>query len=512
MVPLPRPAEKAHRPASMSSIPMSLPLSFEQENEVLAKARKRNRLAQRKHRQKMKSISSTSGGKSSDGQETTQRPSHVLSRGDDLHNNYDYTSGEDFPSGRRNTRDIDGDHGCYTLSPNANTQRDSSLQTVDLTSISPDLWSFSKDMDALMNPDVPSGPSSLDPNEKARRPSVDGGMTAFNNSLLPMETSRPDAQLSQTGLSGYGIASQASFGNVGSPLSPEISHISPNQLGKRTQSFSGAHRGQTKNRRDSAISHFSTSPRSNESTASHWSSNVISPSQPNTPGPGSTFSPQPLYVVVPSPGSGSNPLVAGTNQFQGYLIQSTAPRPSSSLAESARRSPKEDELSRLEKVLEAIDEAGFDSLDSMIAAYYTSEFPHGTPIHSAQALSKKRHLRRLLAALHESAKNWDAQESQNFREGIMRNAEDILVDEMQSLDLENLKGPGNDKTLGKLESALISRESYEATKENKRIFKQRATETWSLLTELGHAVGIQPAQNAQIVSTFLSMLVNKQYN
>lgn len=464
----------------------------------------------------MKSISTSSGENNLGGHDVAQGPPQLLSTtSKDLRNDYDRNRGEDFTSGRQISRDVNSDHGYYASYPSLDTQQEPSLQAVDVTSMSSDLWAFSKDMDALLNPDIQStgSSSSLGANNRARRPSVDGGITASNGPLLHMDTSRPDAQPSQTSLTGYGcdygIASQASFSNASSPPSPDVSHISPNQLGKRTQSFNGGHRGQMQNRRDSAISHFSASPRSAGSTISRWSSNAHSPTQVTNPSSGNTFSTQPLYVVVPSPGPGSTSLVASANPFQGYLIQSTAPRPSSPPAEYSRRGPKEDETSRLEKVLEAIDEAGFDSLDSMVAVYYTSEFPCGSPIHSAQALSKKRHLRRLLATLHESAKNWDAQELQNFREGIMRNAEDILVDEMQSLDMDSLNGPGNDKTLGKLESAFVGREGYEATKENKKVFKQRATETWSLLTELGNAVGIQPAQNAQIVSTFLSMLVKK---
>lgn len=188
---------------------------------------------------------------------------------------------------------------------------------------------------------------------------------------------------------------------------------------------------------------------------------------------------------------------------------------------------KGDEVTRLERVLEVIDEAGFESVDSMVTAYYTSDFPLGSSVRSAQALSKKRHLRRLLAALHESSKGWEAQELQNYREGVMQSAEDILADEMQSLNLDSIKGAWDDDILGKLESA-ISSDSCEALRENKKVFKQQVSlsprhviptevcllktpckqtiETWSLLMELGNAMDIQPALNAKIVSAFLSIL------
>lgn len=135
---------------------------------------------------------------------------------------------------------------------------------------------------------------------------------------------------------------------------------------------------------------------------------------------------------------------------------------------------KEDQVSRLEKVLEAVDEAGFESIDSMIAAYYTSVVPLESPVHSAQVLSRKRHLKRCLATLHDSSKEWDAQELQSFRDGIMSCAEDILIDEMLSLDLNShvRDRTGKDTTIATLESIFASKESQALIKGNRKVFQQ----------------------------------------
>ncbi|OTA93883.1 hypothetical protein M434DRAFT_395258 [Hypoxylon sp. CO27-5] len=496
---------------------MSLPLhlSFEQENEVLAKARKKNRLAQRKHRQKMKSLSNASNERSQDASEMAQKGSRATSTDKDSQSGYDQNDVEDFRKYRQVPIDASSDHGYFAASPNADPSRDSSLQAMDLPSMNQNAWTFSKEMGALMSPGIDSNTSSLDCENKARRLSTDGGITGFNNPFFPMDSSRSNgSRHPQTGHSGYGYdyeaMSQIPFGNSNGPLSTDINQVSANQLGKGTSSYKIGYKGQTRNRHNSVASHVSASPRSSHSNSSRWPSQNMSTSPNNNPELGNTFSTTPLYVVVPSQNSSSNStaIMANGNPPTSYFFQpngsiSTPP------SDISQHSCSEDEVSRFERVLEAIDEAGFDSVDSMTAAYYSSIFPYGSPVHSAQTLSKKRHLKRLLAALHESAKNWDAQELQNFREGIMRSAEDILIDEIQSLDLNSVKGAGSDKFLSKIESVFLSKEGHEATKENKRVFTQRATETWSLLTELGNSMGIRPAQNAQIVSAFLSMLLKK---
>ncbi|KAI1143232.1 hypothetical protein F5Y05DRAFT_420945 [Hypoxylon sp. FL0543] len=516
-----------HQSMSMSQ---PLQLSFEQENEVLAKARKKNRLAQRKHRQKMKSLSNVSSDRGQDAPEIAQKESREASMDKDSQSGYDQNDVENFRKYRQVPIDAGSDRGYYAASPKytsrypgtakdivddqygADSSQEPSLQAIDLHSVNHGVWTFSKEMGALMSPGMDSN-TSLDSEDKVRRLSGDGGIAGFNSPFFPMDTDGSNASRhSRVGHSEYGYdydLSQIPFSSCSGPLASDVSQVPVNMLGKGS-SYKVGYKGQIRNRHNSVASHVSASPRSSHSNSSRWPSQTVSTSPNTNRDLGNNFSTTPLYVVVPSSNSSSSSaaMLANANPSTSYIYQPTGSicTPPS---ETSQQSCSEDEVSRFERVLEAIDEAGFDSIDSMAAAYYAAVFPHGSPVHSAQSLSKKRHLRRLLAGLHESAKSWDAQELQNFREGIMRSAEDILIDEIQSLDLNSVKGAGNDNFLGKIESVFLSKEGHEATKENKRVFTQRATETWSLLTELGNSVGLRPAQNAQIVSAFLSMLLKK---
>lgn len=146
-------------------------------------------------------------------------------------------------------------------------------------------------------------------------------------------------------------------------------------------------------------------------------------------------------------------------------------------ADSANRDLQEDEISRLERVLEVIDEAGFDNVESMVAAYYASNPPTGTTMHSAQSLSKKRHSRKLLHTLEQSIKTWGTQDALNFREGIMRSAEGILVEEMKLLKLRCMDSEKTGRLSWQFESMLGGLENHKSLKESKRMFKERVSST-----------------------------------
>lgn len=89
--------------------------------------------------------------------------------------------------------------------------------------------------------------------------------------------------------------------------------------------------------------------------------------------------------------------------------------------------------SRFERILDSIEEAGFDSIESMAAEYYAATFKGDTTPHWAQSLSKTRNLQRFLAALHTSTKDWTSEEARGYREQIFRSAESTYVEELQRL-------------------------------------------------------------------------------
>lgn len=77
---------------------------------------------------------------------------------------------------------------------------------------------------------------------------------------------------------------------------------------------------------------------------------------------------------------------------------------------------------RFKRIFDAIEEPGFDSIDSMAACYYTTTFPSNSLCASAQSLSRRRDLRKFLEDIRESARGWDAGESQGYQEGIIMSA------------------------------------------------------------------------------------------
>jgi hypothetical protein len=341
------------------------------------------------------------------------------------------------------------------------------------------IWTSSKEASSLTSPTNRKTTSSMNCEGIAKQ-NINDYATAFNNTFSHTDINMPNSpgvsQVDNTqNECHYEIVSEGPFSNINNPPSSEISRMSPVELGKNRSSFEASYQGETSIRHNSVTSNMTASPKFNNPNTSHWLSRSA-PSDPNNNHDADSHLSTPsLFAVVPGPSSTSYLTMPNTNAFPNHHFQSAGLVSLIPPAENFQYYSKEDEVCRLERVLEAIDEAGFDSVDSMVAAYYTSTIPPRSPIHSAQTLSKQRHLKRLLASLHESAKSWNAQELQSFREGIMRSAEDILIDEMQALDLNSIKEVRSGEVFGKLESLFASKESQEVTKENKRVFKVRVS-------------------------------------
>jgi hypothetical protein len=85
---------------------------------------------------------------------------------------------------------------------------------------------------------------------------------------------------------------------------------------------------------------------------------------------------------------------------------------------------------RFETIIASVEDAGFDSIDSMSSAYYTTSFGEHTAIHALQSQSRSRRLRTLLASLRQKSAEWIDREAQGYREEIMRGAEDIFTREL----------------------------------------------------------------------------------
>lgn len=97
---------------------------------------------------------------------------------------------------------------------------------------------------------------------------------------------------------------------------------------------------------------------------------------------------------------------------------------------------------RFEMILDACKAAGYHSIDSMATEYYTASFPPNSYLADAQSRSRSRDLPELLdnlyaassASDHQRQNPWAFNESEKFREKILRLATNILIDEVGQVD------------------------------------------------------------------------------
>lgn len=78
-----------------------------------------------------------------------------------------------------------------------------------------------------------------------------------------------------------------------------------------------------------------------------------------------------------------------------------------------------------------IEEAGFDSIDSMVTTYYTAQFSDQSIMHPMQASSRTRRLRTLLTALQADQLSWTDREKYAYSEEVTRAAEQIYSAEIR---------------------------------------------------------------------------------
>jgi hypothetical protein len=97
--------------------------------------------------------------------------------------------------------------------------------------------------------------------------------------------------------------------------------------------------------------------------------------------------------------------------------------------------PHETLESRFERILEIVEEAGFDSIDSMVATYYTAVFPECSAVYRMQSTSRTRGLRSLFSSLSQSYRGWAEREKTAYREEIARGAGEVYCDELAALSL-----------------------------------------------------------------------------
>lgn len=80
-------------------------------------------------------------------------------------------------------------------------------------------------------------------------------------------------------------------------------------------------------------------------------------------------------------------------------------------------------------ILDHIHDAGFESFDALVTAYYIDDFGDGSPLANTQRLSRNRRLPKVLMDLFDAAQKWTAWERRGFHEEILKNSGSMLTAE-----------------------------------------------------------------------------------
>ncbi|CZR59324.1 uncharacterized protein PAC_09216 [Phialocephala subalpina] len=176
-----------------------------------------------------------------------------------------------------------------------------------------------------------------------------------------------------------------------------------------------------------------------------------------------------------------------------------------------------------ERIIRAIEEAGFESVDDMATQYYTATFKEDSLPYWAQSRSRSRSLPALLASLQEGIKNWTTRDAQLYRQQIMHSAEGFFVEEIirakqktaQNLEVlrqqtcEEEASPPGDQTQMSVESlwkAITDLDFSQDFKRKKAMIREHMPETWSVLFEMTRRAGLCQLRGSQAINSFLFLL------
>ncbi|KAM3484723.1 hypothetical protein MY8738_001842 [Beauveria namnaoensis] len=127
---------------------------------------------------------------------------------------------------------------------------------------------------------------------------------------------------------------------------------------------------------------------------------------------------------------GSSATTTGSQSFSWPRSES---RPGTASRSADSSSSTTQDVVSLERIREFVEDAGYESLEAMMAAYYSANLSAGANARPAQAVGRSRRLRSFLSAIHRSHVEWGEQERNAYREEIVRAAEGIYADELANM-------------------------------------------------------------------------------
>jgi len=128
-----------------------------------------------------------------------------------------------------------------------------------------------------------------------------------------------------------------------------------------------------------------------------------------------------------------------------------------------------------ERIIDIVEEAGFDSIDSMVSCYYTTKFSPNSLCASAQTLSRRRYLRKFLEDLRHHAKGWDVGEAHGYQEGIMTSAGSVCSEELEKLRIGMREVAEDFERLQNILERFPGADVCGSLKEEKRYLKERVS-------------------------------------
>ncbi|EJP66892.1 uncharacterized protein BBA_04185 [Beauveria bassiana ARSEF 2860] len=124
---------------------------------------------------------------------------------------------------------------------------------------------------------------------------------------------------------------------------------------------------------------------------------------------------------------------ATTTGSQSFSWPRSESRPGTASRSADSSSSTTQDVVSLERIREFVEDAGYESLEAMMAAYYSANLSAGANARPAQAVGRSRRLRSFLSAIHRSHVEWGEQERNAYREEIVRAAEGIYADELANM-------------------------------------------------------------------------------
>ncbi|KAF2019151.1 hypothetical protein BU24DRAFT_418760 [Aaosphaeria arxii CBS 175.79] len=174
---------------------------------------------------------------------------------------------------------------------------------------------------------------------------------------------------------------------------------------------------------------------------------------------------------------------------------------------------------RFTKVLSACREAGFADLDTLMATYYGCTFETGSVADMAQRASRSRRLPLLIDKLHSSSSSWPRWEACGFRDATTDKAKKVYETEIQTL-IQNVEQRTAGTTLDQIHPALQAAGANGLSKADEDLMLAQLTtlpadigtavqddapKLWSLFTELAGPQGLYCDRISQAV---VALLIN----